>query len=64
MPNLSRRAMLAALALSPLMPRSVRAGNQGELRAHCGITMVKPVKELGALFEARTGIGAARRGGS
>jgi molybdate transport system substrate-binding protein len=56
MPNLSRRAVLAALAVSPLMTRAVRAEGQGELLIYCGITMVKPVKELGTLFEARTGI--------
>ncbi len=53
--TMSRRAVLAALALSPLAARTVRAEGQGEVLIYCGITMVKPVKELGTLFESRTG---------
>lgn len=52
---LSRRAVLAGLALSPLAAGAARAQAKGELLIYCGITMVKPVKELAGLFEARTG---------
>lgn len=56
MPNLSRRAMLAALALSPLAAGVARAEGPSELLIYCGITMVKPIKELATLFEARNAI--------
>lgn len=46
-------SLAAALALAPTVARS---GPPNEILIYCGITMVKPVKELAGLFEARTGV--------
>jgi len=54
--SLSRRAVLAGLAVSPFAVTAARAQTRPELLIYCGITMVKPVKELADLFEARTGV--------
>lgn len=55
MMNLSRRAFVAGLGLAPLVSIPARAQAKGELLIYCGITMVKPIKELASLFESRTG---------
>lgn len=56
MSMLSRRALLAGLSALPLLPSLAAAQAKGELLIYCGITMVKPVKEIAALMESRHGI--------
>lgn len=56
MTMLSRRAVVAGLCLSPLLAAAARAQAKGDLLIYCGITMVKPIKELAGLMEGRDGI--------
>lgn len=56
MTSLSRRAVLAGMVASPLVARAARAGARPELLIYCGITMIKPIKELADLFQARAGV--------
>lgn len=57
MTGLSRRATLAAAAALPMLGlcRAVAAQTADELLIYCGITMVKPLKEIAGLFEKRGG---------
>lgn len=56
MTMLSRRAVLAGLAALPLLPSLGAAQAKGELLIYCGITMVKPVKDIAGLMESRHGV--------
>lgn len=53
----SRRDALVALAGLVVLPAfPLRAQSPSELLIYCGITMVKPIKELGAIMESRHGV--------
>jgi molybdate transport system substrate-binding protein len=57
MTDLSRRTIVTGLALAPLLGVSAaHAQSKPELLIYCGITMVKPIKEIAGLMEARHGI--------
>lgn len=54
---LSRRAIVAGLGLMPLLATvGARAQAKGELLIYCGITMIKPIKELAGMMETRYGV--------
>lgn len=57
MTTLTRRTVLAGLGLAPVLATTVaQAQAPVEILIYCGITMVKPIKEIAGLIESRQGI--------